>query len=110
MGFFRQTLVIDSVLPEQEAWKKLLSMVRTNLSVCAECGGMLAPAVRFCSNCGQSTPPPLPQTWAERRFSSGFEFEGDVSPREFSISRIISYRNSCIPMIQGRFESSASGT
>jgi hypothetical protein len=47
----------------------------------------------------------------QRHFSSGgFEFEGDVSPQAFNISRIISYRNSCIPVIRGRFEPSAAGT
>lgn len=88
-------------------------MVKTNLPICAECGQTLAGAgaVRFCSNCGQPAPPHLPQTWVQRHFSSGgFEFEGDVSPQEFNVSRIISYRNSCIPVIRGRFEPSAAGT
>ncbi len=47
----------------------------------------------------------------QRTFSSGgFEFEGDLSPRDFHISRIISYRNACIPEIRGRFEPSPTGT
>jgi hypothetical protein len=113
MGIFRQTFVIETFLPVQEAWKKLLPVVETNLPVCAECGQTLdrARAARFCSSCGQPVPPPLPRTWAQRHFSSGgFQFDGDVSPREFNISRIISYRNSCIPIIRGRFEPSPAGT
>jgi hypothetical protein len=113
MGIFRQKFVIESFLPVQEAWRKLLPVVKTNLPICAECGQTLdgAGAVRFCSYCGQPTPPHLPQTWMQRHFSSGgFEFEGDVSPQAFNISRIISYRNSCIPIIRGRFEPSAIGT
>jgi hypothetical protein len=53
---------------------------------------------------------PYTQTWTQRLFSSGgFEFEGDVSPQGFDITRIISYRNSCIPVIRGRFEPSGTG-
>ena len=53
----------------------------------------------------------MPQTWFQSNFSSGgFEFEGDLSPREFNISRIINYRNCCIPDIRGRFEPSPGGT
>src|SRR5579863_100017 len=109
MGIFRQTFVIESCLPVQEAWRKLLPVVKTNLLRCGECGQVLAGP--FCSHCGQPAPPPLPQTWVQRHFSSGgFEFEGDLSPQEFNISRIISYRNSCIPIIRGRFEPSGAGT
>jgi hypothetical protein len=113
MGIFRQKLVIESTLPMQEAWKRLLPVVKSDLPTCRECGHMLAvAAVRFCSNCGlpaQTLPPR--QTWMQRQFSSGgIEFEGDLSPREFKISRIISYRNSCLPVIRGRFEPSATGT
>jgi hypothetical protein len=47
----------------------------------------------------------------QRHFTSGgFEFEGDLSPQGFNITRIISYRNSCIPEIRGRFEPSETGT
>jgi hypothetical protein len=47
----------------------------------------------------------------QRHFSSGgFEFEGDISLQGFNITRIISYRNSCIPVIRGRFEPSDTGT
>ena len=36
-----------------------------------------------------------------RHFSSGgFEFEGDISPQAFNVSRIISYRNSCIQVTE----------
>jgi hypothetical protein len=101
--------VIDSTLPAQEACKRLLPLVKTNLPICAECGQALGGV--FCSHCGQPTPPPIPLTWTQRLFSSGgFEFEGDVSPQSFDITRIISYRNSCIPVIRGRFEPSATGT
>lgn len=101
--------MIDSCLPIEEAWRKLLPLVKTNLRLCAECGQILAG--HFCSRCGQPAPPPLQQSWAQRHFSSGgFEFEGDLSPRQFNISRIISYRNSCIPDIRGRFEPLAAGT
>ena len=112
MGIFRQGFVIDSVLPVQDAWRKLLPVVKTYLPICVECGQTLGGVgpIRFCSNCGQPAPPPLQQTWVQRHFSSGFEFEGDVSPQAFNISRIISYRNSCIPVIRGRFEPSAAGT
>lgn len=86
-------------------------MVKTNLPVCVECGQTLpeSGAVRFCSKCGQPILP-LPQTWGQGLFASGgFEFEGDVSPQGFNITRI-TYRNSCIPVIRGRFEPSAIGT
>jgi hypothetical protein len=112
MSIFRQKLVIESTLPMQEAWKRLLPVVKTDSPTCRECGHLLAVgAVRFCSNCGLPAQLPLPQTWMQGLFSTGgFEFEGDVSPREFKISRIISYRNSCIPVIRGRFEPSVTGT
>ena len=110
MGIFRQTFVIDSALPAQEVWKKLLPVVKTNLPVCTECGNPVG-GLHVCSLCGQPVPPPLPQTWTQRLFSSGgFEFEGDVSAQGFNITRIISYRNSCIPIVSGRFEPSATGT
>ena len=112
MAIFRQRIEIESFLPAQEAWRKLLPVVKTNLPICAACGQTLpeAGAVRFCSECGQ---PALsrPQTGVQGLFASGgFEFEGDVSPQGFNISRLISYRNSCIPVIRGRFEPSANGT
>ena len=108
MRIFRQKVVIDSAIEAREAWRRLLPLVRTNLPLCAACGQTMAGAglVRFCSHCGQLVPPPLPQTWAERNSSSGgFEFEGDLSPQGFNISPIFTYtyRNSCYPIIRGRF-------
>ncbi len=38
------------------------------------------------------------------------EFQGTVSPKGFSIRRIISYNNSFRPQIRGRFEPSVAGT
>jgi hypothetical protein len=108
---FRQQFVMETPLPPQQAWKNLLPVVRTDLRICAQCGQKLAAASRFCAQCGQPTPPPIPQTWVQRNFSSGgFQFEGDVSPQGFNITRIITYRNSCIPVIRGRFEPSSTGT
>jgi hypothetical protein len=108
---FHQNFVIESSLPQQEAWKNLLPVVKTDLPGCAQCGQSLAGATRFCSHCGQPVPPPIPRSWAQRYFSSGgFQFEGDVSQQGFNITRIISYRNSCIPVIRGRFEPSPTGT
>jgi hypothetical protein len=100
MAIFSQTFVIQSSLPAQEAWKQLLPAVRTSFILCSQCGQILPG--HFCSHCGQPGPPPLPLT--------RFEFEGDLSPRDFNISRIINYRNSCIPDIRGRFEPTATGT
>lgn len=37
-------------------------------------------------------------------------YEGKISTSGFEIHRIIHYRNSFLPMIQGRFESTAAGT
>ena len=109
MAIFYQRFVIESSLPVQEAWKRLLPAVRIDSPICAKCGQSEAGGVRFCSKCGQPVAPLLPQ--ARGLFTSGgFEFEGDVSPEGFNISRIISYRNSCIPVIRGRFEPSATGT
>lgn len=109
MGIFRKTFVIESCVPPQEVWKKLLPVVRTDFLLCAKCGQRQAG--HFCSRCGEPAPPPIPQTWVERTFSSGgFAFEGDLSPRDFNISRIISYRNACLPDIRGRFEPTATGT
>jgi hypothetical protein len=113
MAIFRQEFVIESFLPMQEAWKRLLHVVKTDLPICAGCGQTLegGNTVRFCSCCGQPMLPPLPQTWEQLHFSSPeTEFEGDVSPQGFNLTRIISYRNSCIPVIRGRFEPSATGT
>jgi hypothetical protein len=112
MAIFRQTFEIESSLPVQEAWRNLLPVVKTNLPICAECGQTLpeAGAVRFGSKCGQPARP-LPQTWGQGLFAcGGYEFEGDVSVQGFDVSRLINYRNSCVPVIQGRFEPSAIGT
>jgi len=112
MSIFSQKFVLGSSLPPQEAWKNLLPVVKTNLPVCAVCGQSLAGVTRFCSHCGQPVPPPIPRTWTQRFFSSsdGCQFEGEVSPQQFNITRIISYRNCCIPIIRGRFEPSPTGT
>src|ERR1700733_10066580 len=114
MAIFRRSFVIESVLSVGDAWKRLLAVTKTDQPTCADCGHILAgKGVRICSSCGQPVRPqaslPIPLL---RAFSSkkGFEFEGGVSPHEFRISRIISYRNACIPIISGRFEPSGAGT
>lgn len=108
---FRHQFVIETLLPPQEAWKNLLPVVKTNQPLCAACAQPLIGAAHFCSRCGQPTPPPLPTTWAQRHFSSGgYQFEGTLSPQDFNITRIINYRNSCIPVIRGRFEPKPTGT
>jgi hypothetical protein len=103
MALFRRQLVIESLLPPQEAWRNLLTVVKTNQTQCAACGQPLAGATHFCSHCGQPVAPPLPRTAQP-------QFEGYISPREFNITRIINYRNSRIPVIRGRFEPSPTGT
>lgn len=115
MAIFQQRFVIEAPFPVDEAWTKLLALVKTDLPVCAKCGRVLAAVgARFCSSCGQAVIPQatLPRPLVLRAASSrqGFEFEGNVSPQGFRISRIISYRNSCIPIIRGRFEQSGTGT
>jgi hypothetical protein len=115
MAIFRQRFVIETLFPVDEARKKLLAVVKTDLPKCAKCGDMLAaPGALFCSSCGQavSRHAPPPQPWLQRAFFSrrGFEFEGNIWPQGFRISRIINYRNSCIPIITGRFEPSSAGT
>jgi hypothetical protein len=115
MAIFRQSFVIESLLPQGDAWKRLLAATKTDQPTCADCGHiLLGKEVRICSSCGQPVSPQasLARPWLVRAFSSrkGFKFEGSVSPQEFRISRIISYRNSCIPIISGRFEPSGAGT
>jgi hypothetical protein len=115
MAIFRQRFAIESLFPMDDAWKRLLAATKTDRPTCAGCGHILDGKVaRFCSSCGQPVSPQasLPKPWLLRAFSSrkGFEFEGCVSPQEFRISRIISYRNSCIPIISGRFEPFGAGT
>jgi hypothetical protein len=112
MGIFRKRFVIASPYPVHEAWKQLLPVVQTDVPMCAQCGQTAGGGVFFCSHCGEAVPPPLPpQGWVERLFAtSGFEFEGDISPQGFTISRIVSNRNPCLPVIRGRFEPSAAGT
>lgn len=44
-----------------------------------------------------------------RLFGGDKYFEGEVSDIGFKLSRIISYRNSFLPIIKGSFEESASG-
>jgi len=56
-------------------------------------------ATRFCSHCGLPVPA-----------NAQPQFEGDVSQQQFNITRIINYRNSCIPVIRGRFEPTPAGT
>ena len=115
MAIFRQRFAIESPLPIDEARKKLLAVVKTGLPKCAKCGEMLAGAgALFCSSCGQAVSRDAPprQPWLQRAFSSrkGFEFEGTVRAQGFWISRIIYYRNACIPIVTGRFEPSGAGT
>jgi hypothetical protein len=115
VAIFRQSFAIESPFPMQDVWKRLLAVTKTDRPTCAGCGHTLTlQEARFCSSCGQPASPQasLPKPWLLRAFSSrhGFEFEGSVSPEAFRISRIISYRNSCIPIISGRFEPSGAGT
>src|ERR1700722_6519969 len=115
VAIFRQSFAIESPFPIGDAWKRLLAVTQTDRPTCAGCGHILTlPGAHFCSNCGQpvSLRAGLPKPWLLRALSSrkGFEFEGPVSPQKFQISRIISYRNSCIPMISGRFEPAGAGT
>lgn len=42
--------------------------------------------------------------------ASGGQYEGTVNPREFKISRVISYRNSFLPVILGTVSSGSGGT
>lgn len=45
------------------------------------------------------------------RFSKNHApYQGTISEQSFRISRIIHYRNSCLPVIRGRFESRSQGT
>ena len=46
MAIFRQRFVIESPFPVDEARKKLLAVVKTDLPPCAKCGQMLLPATR----------------------------------------------------------------
>ena len=113
MRFFRREFIIEAYPQLGEPWKKLLQVVKSNVPVCGECGQIRpwSGESHFCSNCGQPLPPPLPRNWLKSMFSKGnFEFEGYVSPKEFNITRIISYRNACIPVIRGRFEPTPIGT
>jgi hypothetical protein len=115
MAIFGQRFAIESPFPVDETRRKLLAVVRTGLPACTRCGQiLLAAGACFCSYCGQALSPqaPAPQPWLRRAFPSrqGYEFEGFVSPQGFRISRIISYRNACIPVVRGRFEPSGAGT
>jgi hypothetical protein len=114
MAIFRQRFAIESPLPVDEARKKLLAVVETDLPKCARCGLMLAWGALFCTSCGQALsrdtrPPrsPILRAFSSRR---GLEFEGIVRPQGFRISRNISYQNACIPIVTGQFEPSGLGT
>ena len=96
---FRQQFVIETPLPVEEAWKFLLPVMKTDRTRCAQCGQSLAGATSFCSYCGLPVAP-----------NAQPQFEGEISAQQFNITRIINYRNSCIPVIRGRFEPSATGT
>lgn len=113
MAIFRQSFAIDSPLAVREAWKNLLAATKTDQPTCGNCGHLFtAKGAGVCSSCGQPmSPQDPPKPWL-RAFSSRkeFEFEGSISPQEFRMSRIISYRNPCIPIISGRFEPSGAGT
>jgi hypothetical protein len=116
-GVFRQTFVIESAVPVEEAWKKQLPVVKSNPPICANCGHTIAETARFCANCGHPVSPFLSRSRPRTPFgferlsgASEFEFEGDISPKGFCISRIIRYRNSCLPEVRGTFEPSNAGT
>jgi hypothetical protein len=117
MEIFRSRFIIESPLPPDQAWKKLLAVVKTGYRICTNCGQMLVTstgaAVLFCQRCGHQAPPPIPQSgnWLSRAFATqqGYEFEGIVTSQGLQISRIINYRNSCIPTITGKFQPSPSG-
>ena len=92
-------------------------MAKTNLPTCTRCGevAIAGRRARFCAlRPGMDSAPAPQKPWAERLFSRstrlGFQFEGYLSPKDFSISRIISYRNCCIPVLRGRFEPTTAGT
>lgn len=114
MAIFRQRFAIASPLPVDEARRKLLAVVKTRLPKCEKCGELLTgTGVLFCSSCGQAVnQDAVPrQSFLRRAFSrQGFEFEGSVWPQGFGISRIIYYRNACIPIVIGRFEANGGGT
>lgn len=118
MTIFRQKFVIDAPFSANDAWRRLLAVVQTNPPTCAACGQILngGGIARFCSSCGRPVDRPASavKQWAERFLPAPngrrFEFEGYVSPKEFNITRIIGYRNCCIPVIRGRFEPSNAGT
>ncbi|HMN29117.1 MAG TPA: hypothetical protein PKE45_13275 [Caldilineaceae bacterium] len=50
------------------------------------------------------------RSWAERFRPAAKPFEGEITVDGFRISRSISYRNSVLPVITGRFSASARGT
>jgi len=115
MAIFRKSLVIESPFPVDDARKRLLAVVKTGQPKCAKCEEILAAwDALFCSSCGQAVNRQAspPQPWLRRAFPSrkGFEFEGAIWPQGFRVSRIIYYRNSCIPIVTGRFEPSSTGT
>ena len=96
---FRQQFTIETPVPAEEAWKYLLPVMKRDWWLCAQCHQPLAGAARFCTHCGLPVPPHTKP-----------QFEGDISPQQFKITRIISYRNSCLPVIRGRFEPTQAGT
>lgn len=115
MAIFRKKFTVETRQPAEEAWKKLLAVVKTDGPTCTNCGHIVArQGARFCTSCGQplSPQPKLSKLLLARAFSSrqGFEFQGSASPRGFHISRIIAYRNCCIPVITGQFQPAGAGT
>lgn len=56
MAAFSRRLAIDSAVPLEEAWRRLLPVVKTDL--------------RFCANCGQpqGPPPARPELFEGRVF------------------------------------------
>ncbi len=84
MRIFRQTFVIDSILPAQETWKKLLPVVKTPPPICAECGQTLGGAI-FVRTAGSPRRPRYRKPGCNATL-----------PRAASSSRAISHRRSSI--------------
>jgi len=51
-----------------------------------------------------------PPKWFRWRSTSGKKYHGEVSPNSFKIWKIISYRNSFLPIIEGIITPSSSGS
>ena len=104
-AIFQRRFVLQLPFPVDEARRRLLAAVKTGRPICPACGQIMAggAAARFCAVCGR----PVVLSPAAR---PSFEFEGDVSPDGFRITRVIAYRNCCIPVIEGRFERRGNAT